>query len=224
MNPKLLHRCLQEQAEKPLKLKINDNRSTMLSVRWEPDHTRVSLHRMFLQAPDEVMKALAQYIRTKESKLAPSIKIFIEEKMASLDYSHLVTSSELSPQGDVYDLQAIYHELNEKYFHSELNLHITWFGKKGKRYRSRLNLGLYHEITKMVKINRVLDNKQYPDYLIRFVIYHEMLHSVCPGYVDHKGISHIHTPEFCRREKEFEDYHLAQEWIQGNIEQLFQEV
>ncbi len=66
---------LEDSARMKLKLKINDNHSTMLSVRWEPECAKVSLHRMFLEAPENVMQALACYIRGEHKILAPSKKI-----------------------------------------------------------------------------------------------------------------------------------------------------
>ena len=35
---------LENSVGSKLRLKINDNRSTMLSVKWDPDCTKVSLH------------------------------------------------------------------------------------------------------------------------------------------------------------------------------------
>ena len=57
-----LQNKIQNHSGRKLKLKINDNRSTMLSVRWEPDCTKVSLHRIFLQAPRNVMDELSCYL------------------------------------------------------------------------------------------------------------------------------------------------------------------
>ncbi len=69
---------LQEQLENrigtKLYLKINDNRSTMLSVKWEPDCTKVSLHRMFLEAPSNMMQALTCYIKGEHKNLSPKYK------------------------------------------------------------------------------------------------------------------------------------------------------
>ena len=84
-----------------LRLKINDNRSTMLSVKWEPDCTKVSLHRMFLQAPQNVMQALACYLRGEHKKIAPSIKAYIEDNLQKLDYSHQIDFSNCYRQKDM---------------------------------------------------------------------------------------------------------------------------
>lgn len=215
----------QEQLENTigikLRLKINDNRSTMLSVKWEPDCTKVSLHRMFLQAPKNVMQALACYLKGEHKKLAPSIKAYIEHNLQRLDYSHQLDLSELETQGRVYDLKKIYQHINHEYFEQPLGLHITWFGERRRRVCNRLTFGLYHDPLRLIKINRLLDNKNFPDYFVAYVIYHEMLHYVCPTYVDENGYKHIHSKAFKEREKKFKFFSQAQEWIQDNQNYLF---
>lgn len=212
---------LESSAGIKLRLKINDNRSTMLSVKWEPDYTKVSLHRMFLQAPRNVMQALACYLKGEDKKLAPSIRAYIEHNLQRLDYSHELDLSKLETKGRVYDLQKIYHHLNRVYFDHSLDLHITWFGHGRRRSCNRVTFGLFHDPLRLIKINRLLDNKRFPDYFVAYVIYHEMLHYVCPTYVDEKGQKHIHSKEFKEREQEFKHFKLAQQWIRDNQNYLF---
>lgn len=212
---------LEHSAGIKLRLKINDNRSTMLSVKWEPDYTKVSLHRMFLKAPQNVMQALACYLKGEHKKLAPSIKAYIEHNLQHLDYSHELDLSKLQTKGHVYDLEKIYQDLNREYFDLPFDLHITWFGKKGKRLCKRVTFGLYHDPLRLIKINRLLDQSHFPDYFVAYVIYHEMLHHVCPTYVDEKGQKHIHSKAFKEREKHFKYFKHAQEWIRDNQNYLF---
>jgi predicted SprT family Zn-dependent metalloprotease len=212
---------LENNAGMKLQLKINDNRSTMLSVKWEPDCTKVSLHRMFLRAPQNIMQALACYLRGEHNSIAPSIKAYIEDNLHKLDYSHQLDLSKLETKGRVYDLQGTYKDLNREYFGNQLNLHITWFGKSQRRNRNRITFGLYHDPLKLIKINRLLDNKRFPDYFVSYVIYHEMLHYVCPTYVDEKGVKHIHSKEFKELEKKFKYFSQAQKWIRDNQNYLF---
>ena len=202
-------------------MRINDNRSTMLSVRWEPDYTRVSLHRMFLQAPSNVMEALACYLRGEEKSLAPTIKKFIEESVQKLDYSHHVDRQQLYSSGKIYNLQEIYDEINEVYFNSRLRLLITWFEQPRSKNRSKVTLGLYQDTLKLIKINRILDSTDIPYYLIGFVMYHEMLHAICPPYVDDSGTNHIHNKEFKRLEARFRHYRQAKSWLKENCMTLF---
>lgn len=212
---------LEHNAGIKLQLKINDNRSTMLSVKWEPDLTKVSMHRMFLQAPKNIMQALACYLNGKQKSLAPAIKAYIENQISSLDYSHELDCSKLQTKGKYFDLQEIYHSLNREYFNNALNLYITWFGSGDKRKRNRITFGLYHDPLKLIKINKILDHREFPDYFISYVIYHEMLHYVCPAYVDEKGNKHIHSKEFKEKEKKFLFFDRAQEWIKNHKNDLF---
>jgi len=216
---------IQEQLENSsglkLKLKINDNRSTMLSVKWEPDHAKVSLHRIFLQAPQNVMDALACYLKRQDKIIAPTVKAFIEDKLKTLDYSYQIDQKKLYSQGNVYNLQQIYNDINDEYFNNELSLYITWFGKPNRKCRSRITFGLFHDPLKLIKVNRLLDSPSFPDYLVSYVVYHEMVHHVCPPYYDRSGHYHIHTKEFKEREALFRYFHLAQDWIKKNKENFF---
>jgi hypothetical protein len=212
---------LENQTGIKLQLKINDNRSTMLSVKWTPQCTKVSLHRMFLQAPQNIMRELVCYLRREHKSLAPSIKAYIEHNLQKLDYSHQLDLNKLQTKGHVYDLQKIYTDLNYEYFAGRLKLYITWFGKSRRSSSSRITFGLYHDPLKLIKISRLLDNPQFPPYFISYIVYHEMLHYVCPTYVDERGVKHIHSKAFKEREKQFRYFDLAQEWIRDNQSYFF---
>ncbi len=214
---------LQRLLGNKLLLKINDNRSTMLSVKWEPDCTKVSLHRIFLDAPGNVMEVLACYLSQKKDSVPKEVRNYIEESLKTLDYSHKVDRSELYTTGDCFDLEELYDQVNHEYFSGSLNLLITWFGKKrvSKSQRSRLTLGLFHDQLKLIKVNRFLDTQTIPEFLVSFVIYHEMLHHVCPSYVDAKGTHRIHTKEFKAKEEKFRYFDAVQQWMGENQNALF---
>ena len=80
---------------------------------------------------------------------------------------------------------------------------------------------MYHEPVRLIKINKVLDSPSFPDYLISYVIYHEMLHHVCPSYIDVNGNSVIHTGDFKEKEAHFKYFDLAQQWIKKHQANLF---
>jgi len=219
--PETLQRELERAAGRKLKMRINDNRSTMLSVRWDREHTRVSIHRMFLKAPKNVMDELACYLSTPHQTLSPTVKAFIEDSRRELDYSHCLRPSDLAHQGHAYDLHTLYDEVNARYFDQELQLQITWFSQPARRNRQRLVFGLFHDTLRLIKINRLLDNLQIPRYFVSYVIYHEMLHFVCPPEVDQAGCHRIHNTTFKQRESLFAEYQEAQEWLKQNKQWLF---
>ncbi|MFI0434789.1 MAG: hypothetical protein ACH350_03540 [Parachlamydiaceae bacterium] len=204
-----------------LQLKINNNRSTMLSVKWEPDHTKVSLHRMFLKAPKNIMEALACYLKGENRKLSPSIKAYIESNVQKMDYSHHLDFSKLQTKGDVYDLEEIYRGLNEDYFGGAVDLFITWFGERKRKNSRRVTFGLFHDPLRLIKINRLLDDEEFPPYFVAYVVYHEMLHHVCPTQVNENGFKQIHSEAFKKREAQFEYFKEARRWLRENEHDLF---
>lgn len=217
--------CLLKKLEigsgKKVKLKINDNRSTMLSVKWEPEYTKVSLHRIFLQAPVEVMNSLGSYIRREKPSIDRSVKAYIENSLRTLDYSKSLDQSKLSTLGTTYDLQAIFNNLNKTYFDNKLNLKITWFGTKKPKTGSRIALGLYQDSMKLIKIHRLLDSPRFPRFILEFVIYHEMVHFLHPPYVDKNGVTKIHHKDFKAKEESYEFFHQANRWIEKHQHDFF---
>ncbi|MDF2578186.1 MAG: hypothetical protein K0S74_1670 [Chlamydiales bacterium] len=201
-------------------IKINYNRYTMLRIlacgeRW----TRVSMNHIFLNAPKEVVHALAVYMA--KYKIDPTIKGFINERTKKLDYSYKVRSDDLVTEGKAYCLQQILDELKSEYFDDDLPLCITWYGDTKKLPRTRIVLGQYHHLLKLIKIHRILDQVEVPRYFVKFVIYHEILHHFYPPIVNKKGQRDIHTKEFRAQEAAYPDYMKAILWEKQHPQILF---
>lgn len=212
---------LQNLVGSELKIRINNNRSTMLHVRWHEDKTQVSLHQMFLQAPHKVQKALANYIRSDSAVLEPLVKAYIDKNVPTLDHSHLIDPKQITTRGSSYNLKSLYNKINRRYFGGSLDLQITWFGDSNSRFSTKCTLGLYYDVVKLVKIHRLLDNPSVPSYVIEYVIYHEMVHAVCPPVVYESGRNCIHTKEFKELESVFEQYEEARDWLIKNQKNFF---
>lgn len=219
----LNHRFVEEIEQainKKVKVRINDNHSTMLSVKWDPECTKVSIHRMFLEAPKNIMEALTCYIKSENQSLCPSVQAYIEEKLRTPSYSYRLPDEKLLFKGKYYNLKMLYDIVNKEYFNSELNLSITWFGRQ-QRKRRQITFGLFQESQKLIKIHKMMDNPFFPEYFVKFVIYHEMLHHVCPSYYDIRGKHHIHSKEFKEKEKQYKDYKLSKLWLKKHYDKLF---
>jgi hypothetical protein len=138
---------------------------------------------------------------------------------------HLTVSKpkplQLQPFGGHYDLQTIFNELNACYFNNQLDLKITWFGSAQRKARRHRKLGLYCFRSKVVKIHRLLDQPHFPPYFISYVVYHEMLHSVCPPVKAKRGRYRIHHSDFLKKEKEFAQYEVAKRWEEENKKLFF---
>lgn len=221
LTPAQLQDFLQSYCDQPLYLKLNENRSTMCSIRWESNEIKISLNRIFLAAPKNVIHALAKAIEKKNASIPTIVKAFIHKQLVKLDYSAGLDPSQLEHQGQVYNLKELYDSVNQEYFDGKLELKITWFSSEFKQNKSRFTFGLYFDALKLIKINRVMDTKKFPKYVIRYVIYHEMLHFVSPTYVDKAGIHRAHNKKFKHLEMQFKEYTRAKLWIQKHQGALF---
>ncbi len=203
----------------PFRLSVRDNRTVMVSVRYVKKKVAISLHRMFEEAPFEIIEALAEDIACKRRKLSKAVKFFIDKKQQSFDYSHRIKS--LDPVGQVYHLQELYQRLNRDYFNSTLDLAISYFGSAHQKRRSRCSLGLYQGDLKLIKIHRLLDNGAVPEYVISFVIYHEMVHALHPVLRTKEGRQQIHHASFKAEESRFSEFKKAKAWIKENKLKFF---
>ncbi len=193
----------------------------MLHVQYKEHKTHVSLHSMFVKAPDSVQKGLASYIRKASARLAPAIKAYIDANAQNLDHTPLVNPDKIVTTGKVYDLQALYNSINKRYFGGKLDLVITWYGEHNKKVREKCTLGQYLSAVKLVKIHRLLDSIKVPLHVIEYVIYHEMVHAVCPAYVDENGRNCIHSKEYKELEECFAEYAEANRWLETNYKNFF---
>lgn len=204
-----------------LKIRINNNRSTMLHVRRKDAYTDVSLHHMFIDAPHPVQQALVHFIQDQDLPVPAVIQAYIDKNVETLDYSHLLNPKQLSAIGAVYDLQTLYNKINNRYFGGELDLKITWFGEHKAKVRTKCTLGIYYDSVKLVKIHRLLDSPKVPAFVLEYVIYHEMVHAVCPAYKDENGRNCIHTKEFKALERNFLEFEEAREWLKEHHTNFF---
>ncbi|MFN0065256.1 MAG: hypothetical protein ACKVOH_03350 [Chlamydiales bacterium] len=211
---------LQRHVPLELDVTINNNRSTMLSISARRyGYARLSIHQMFLEAPDSVVEAVARYIRGRDRRKKETnflIRSYIENNLGR--YSK--RESRLETKGRVYDLQGIFSRLQEEYFPEPCDLAIGWFGDCRPKKRV-ITLGQYLSSAKTIKIHRLLDDTFLPPYFVEFVVYHEMVHHVVPGYYDARGHLRIHGREFREREKKFKEYDRAMAWEKRNKEVFF---
>lgn len=126
----------------------------------------------------------------------------------------------ISYSSNHYNLEEIYRELNKKYFMGKVKVPIIWFENRPKTARVSRILGYYDEDENIIKIHRLLDCPIFPSFYFQYVIYHEMLHTVCRPYM-RSGRYITHHKKFRRREKEFQEYALAIEWEKKNIHRFF---
>jgi len=207
-----------------LDLVVNENRCTMLNLlERTQSFARLSMHKMFLDAPEDVISAIAHYVRgTRKEKTQQNLILrgFIQQNLSRFDCSHLLDRKKLVHLGNVYDIKKIYDRINKEYFDDKMELKITWYGTPRKS-RSRAIFGQYHDSLRLVKIHRILDSPFFPEVFVSFVVYHEMLHNLIPGHIDKKGRYCSHGEDFKKQERLFKQYDEATEWERKNRKHFF---
>lgn len=207
---------LTSRCKHPVKIVFTDNRSTMISVNRSPA-CRVRLHHMFADAPEEILNALAVYIRWPKHRASNAkISRYVRNKGHMIKPAPVV---ELETETDCrhHNLKQIYDKLNKKYFEGTLKKPITW-GKpfRGRRRRS-IRFGYVDNDAGVIRINPSLDAEFVPEYFIEYIVYHEMLHCLIDAKVSPAGRMLAHHSGFRKREKEYERYREAVKWQDENF-------
>jgi predicted metal-dependent hydrolase len=111
-------------------------------------------------------------------------------------------------QGRHYDLSSLFDQLNQKYFESSLERpHIGWSVRGWRR-----QFGCYDPGPNQILLNRRMDVPGVPQFVVEYVLYHEMLHVKHP--TRRSGCSLIsHSPEFRAEEKRFEQFGPARKFL-----------
>jgi hypothetical protein len=113
-------------------------------------------------------------------------------------------------RGKHRDLDDRFDRLNREYFQGRLRRpRLTWSVGKSRRH-----VGQYDETFDCIAMNRKLDSKWVPLYVLDYVLYHEMLHMVFPARSGKNGRRMVHTREFKEAEKRFKDYDRAIRWLE----------
>jgi hypothetical protein len=102
------------------------------------------------------------------------------------------------PRGNVYNLDEIFEELNQRHFHGLLACpSLSWSPRP-----SRTMLGHYDPSHNAIILSRMLDSPDVPRLAAEYVLFHEMLHLRFP--VEHHGSRRsVHTKELREAERAF---------------------
>ena len=124
----------------------------------------------------------------------------------------------LQHEGRYFDLRAIFDRINEKHFRGRLRGYkVMWGRRRKQRPKEYFVFGTIQEEDRVIRINPLLDQPFVPLWFLKYILYHEMLHSVVPDESSRGGRRRVHTDEFNRREREFPNYRRARRWEEENL-------
>lgn len=214
-------------------MKVVFNRARTEPVRWTWETPRgpqgrieLRLHERFATAPLEVRTAMVSWIRSgkRARRACATLDQWIAEHIATLPRKK--RNERFTTTGDHHDLAALAEELYEGVFASDFpgpegRPRITWGRRARSRSRGSLRLGSYDPEDNVVRIHIVLDRSSVPDWFVRYVLFHEILHAVLPPKPGPDGRRWVHHgPEFRRRERLYPDYQQALAWEELHLPRL----
>ena len=220
---RVLERRLRSRLHARVAVEIHDNTHTMVTFQRERGKWRLRLHHMFLAAADDVLTALAAYVRAADPQSSVALDRFIERNRAfirKVPPAQLRKRLRIEPKGEHHDLERIFNGLNIRYFDNRVSATITYGpAPKGRRPRKSIKMGSYSAHSKVIRIHPALDQALVPRYFVEWIVFHEMLHAVHPVItVGRRRL--FHSREFMAHERTFHEYARARDWERRNLDRL----
>ncbi len=219
-----LRMALAKRSAMGVRLHITNNSSTMMSVKYNKagDVATVRLHHMFLDAPKDIVLALARWVRNpRVKKSGQALNFFIRAR------NHQIKQAPRRPaflqtSGRFFDLDALREEVNQKHFGGRIDAPITWGRMPKRRRRRSIRFGSWCPQENLVRIHPLLDQEFVPKFFVRYIVFHEMLHAQLGIEESASGRRVIHSREFNRLERAYPDFKRAVEWMDkaANLDRL----
>lgn len=178
------------------------------TIRLRNGRLLVRLSDLLEGAPEVVLRAIAHILLAKmyrrpidRGQAARYRKYVASHEIVRK--THLVRQmrgrKKLRPaRGHYYDLDAVFEELNTRFFHGLMaRPRMSWSQTKTRRI-----LGHYDPAHNAIVISRIFDHPAMPAFVLEYIVYHEMLHLKHP--VRLRGSRRcVHSAEFQAEEKLF---------------------
>ncbi|HXM97579.1 MAG TPA: SprT-like domain-containing protein [Candidatus Dormibacteraeota bacterium] len=192
--------------------------SLVLTIRRREDSIWVRFSDLLRRAPLPVMEGAAAILLSRlYRRRAPRalLQQYLDyaradrtrERVSKMRRSR-VRLKHTAPQGQQFDLEKLFDELNAKYFAGTLRRpHIGWSARSWRR-----QFGCYDPGPNQILLNRRMDREGVPSEVVEYVLYHEMLHVKHP--TRRSGCSLIsHSREFREEEKRFPGFERARKML-----------
>jgi hypothetical protein len=112
------------------------------------------------------------------------------------------------PAGKIYDLSPLFEKLNKEYFENELpRPSLGWSRKPWRR-----TLGHFDPALNQIVLSKDLDREKVPQYVVEYVLFHEMLHVKHPIKFARCRLQ-SHSKNFRAEEKRYKNYARAQKFL-----------
>ncbi|MEI7988876.1 MAG: hypothetical protein WCI88_07530 [Chloroflexota bacterium] len=165
----------------------------------------VTFHEGFIHAPPEVIESLVLVVSGNDTATHKAkfrtyalTKAFSENNQV---LKFLDNHDNKTAMGRHYNLENIFDRVNHEYFDNMFTQpRLEW-----SRTHSKRNLGAYRPDSNSLIFSKILDNPKVPEFVLEFVMYHELLHKQM-GIKIVNGRSYSHTKKFRSAERQFLRY------------------
>lgn len=190
------------------------------TIRMREGRLLVRLSDLIEGAPESVLEALAHILLAKiyrtpiEAGQSARYRRYVGNRKFAAKAQMIRQSRGRKrmriPQGHVYNLEAIFEDLNTRYFHGLLGRpRMTWSHNLARR-----RLGHFDPAHNTIVVSRIFDDLRVPRYAVEYLVYHEMLHLKHP--VRLRGSRRcVHPPEFVEEEKRFPEFEAAKRFLRA---------
>ena len=196
-------------------------RSLKHTIEWTPWRIRIKINDHFRNAPLRILEYLAIILLAKVYRVRVDREIrniyneYVDNLKNGLPQQKYNRLTSYKADGSVYNLSEIFGEINRSYFEPTLKVPtLGW--SRSKSYR---RLGFYDKERNLLVISKIFDQKKVPEKVVRYLVYHEMLHIYFPSERKN-GRRIIHPKRFKETEKHFPEYQEIQDWLKLNLKKL----
>ncbi|BAY98757.1 hypothetical protein NIES37_27090 [Tolypothrix tenuis PCC 7101] len=205
---------LPKDKQESIELKVElTNLAGLYKGKKSHNFTHITISEGFINASDAVLEAVVKSIIVGKNQETTKL---IRSFASSEEYSSVLLTLDLiaeviaeNPQGSFYNLNNLFDKINQEYFAANLaKPRLAW--SKINTYRK---FGHYEPARDRVVMSLTLDDGNIPEFVIEFVLFHELLHKH-HGTKWVNGRRMVHTSEFRADESKFKLYAEAQHWLQ----------
>ncbi len=242
-----LTQILSRTLEAPVQVELGRSRTRPVQAKalrpgtFAQGGAALRLHRMFLDAPDDIIVDMGQWLRVGKRARGACARLdaWMNQALEALP-SPAPREVTLRPAGRAHDLTALQREVILAEFPDSFALPpaagewplqdsaqtkdrlplpaITWGRGSTRRKTRSLRLGSFVGESNLIRIHPKLDRPSVPARFVRYIVFHELLHALYPSHKDPAGRWVHHTRAFRTREAQYPDYAWALRWER---EQLF---
>jgi hypothetical protein len=185
---------------------------SLYKIQTRPSLLQISTQESFCYAPDSVLIALLEIALGNHSRnIQQQIRDFTfsqsyQSAREKLEYLGIPKGSLAA--GAIHDLVTSFQRVNQAYFGNQMaEPHLVW--------NSRLTIrkfGHFQWDTDTVMVSRTLDQPQVPEFVVDYVMYHELLHKkLGTRLVNSRRM--VHTGLFRKQEASYARLEEAQNFL-----------